>query len=395
MSIRLGYHYHIPARQTVDGILMPSYQGRFIDSLAKWCGNVVCFLHSPLESEQQFMDYKLRAQNVKLVDLGLHSSVPMRLFKSFWTVTSIREYLSGVDVMLLRGPSPLLPIIGTTIRNMPLVLMLVGDYLPSLNHHQPKWRQFLIWTWLVLNTKSQMEIARHNLTIVNSRLLYNQYRNRVQKLFEIRTTTLDQTDFTYKEDTCKCSPCHLLFVGRMSRLKGLIELIEAVSILVQGGDDVILDLVGPIESNDSIVSDLERVAKEFGISERVLYHGYKALGAELFAFYQRADIFVVASLSSFEGFPRVIWEAMSQSLPVVATTVGSVPFYLSNEVNALLVPPGDSVALAHAIACVLHTPELRRRMISAGYVLAKENTLEKRSFELVKLISEHCDSYRQ
>jgi glycosyltransferase involved in cell wall biosynthesis len=55
-------------------------------------------------------------------------------------------------------------------------------------------------------------------------------------------------------------------------------------------------------------------------------------------------------------------EATSVGLPVVATAVGGVPQILENEVDALLVPPGDAGALAEAMTRLTTDQELRKRL---------------------------------
>jgi glycosyltransferase involved in cell wall biosynthesis len=121
-------------------------------------------------------------------------------------------------------------------------------------------------------------------------------------------------------------------------------------------------------------------AKQEGVKDRVVYHGYKAVGPDLFAYYVAADIYVIASQSCFEGFPRTIWEAMAHSLPVVATRVGSIPDFI--EGAAELVEPKNHIALADGILKIIKTPELRKRNIRNGYSLAEKNTLEEQVGEM-------------
>ncbi len=73
-----------------------------------------------------------------------------------------------------------------------------------------------------------------------------------------------------------------------------------------------------------------------------------------------ADAFVLPS--RHEGLPVVLMEATSVGLPIVATAVGGVPQVLTNEVDALIVPPVDPEALAEAIARLSKDPALRERL---------------------------------
>jgi glycosyltransferase involved in cell wall biosynthesis len=288
--------------------------------------------------------------------------------------------------MLLRGPSPLLPLLARAARPLPTVLLLVGDYLTGLDSSvQPWWRRQLIRAWALWNRRAQDQAAKRSLTFVNSRKLYEDLKSSVPALVEIRTTTLRQDDFFVREDTCTSRPYRLLYTGRLAAEKGLLDLVEAVSLLVAQGEDVELDLVGWADREGAIVERLRQHAVARGVLERVSFHGYKPVGPELFAFYRQADIFVIASRC--EGFPRSIWEAMAHSLPVVATQVGSILEYVGQ--CALLVPPGRPDTLASAISELIHNPSRRREQIKKGFAIAQSSTLEYQVERMVSAIERY------
>ncbi|MGQ9851701.1 MAG: glycosyltransferase, partial [Aggregatilineaceae bacterium] len=319
MSLRLGFHYHIPMTRDTDGRLRtPGYQGRFLDSLARHCEQLVCFLHSPSPTDTSPLDYTIESRNVIWVDIGPHASVPRRMVGARKVMRIIAPWRSQLDAMLIRGPSPLLPVVAGAVKDLPTSLLLVGDYLAGIDDlPQPRWRKEAIRLWARWNHHQQMRVARRSLTFVNSRKLYNELRPFVRDLVETRTTTLTAADFYEREDTCTQRPIRLLYTGRMDRAKGLLHMVEALALLVQRGEDVVLDLVGWPQKGDPILDEVQVLAQQKGIADRVFYHGYKPVGPELFAYYKQADIYVIASTSSFEGFPRTIWEAMAHGLPVV------------------------------------------------------------------------------
>lgn len=390
--LRLGFHYHVPMCQGAGGVLKtPGYFGVFLDHLAAQCEMLMCFLHSPLPHEIPHLDYTLRAPNVQWVDIGPHSAFPIRVLRTRATTGVVKKWRNELDALLIRGPSPLLPAIAGAVDSLPTALLLVADYLAGIDDiNKPRWIKEIVRLWARWNHHQQMKVARRSLAFVNSRKLYNELRPMVTNLVETRTTTLTLADFYEREDTCTQRPVRLLYTGRIAHAKGLLQMVEALALLVNSGEDVVLDLVGWPEQGDPILDEVQALAREKGVVNRVLYHGYKPVGPELFAYYKQADIYVIASVSS-EGFPRTVWEAMANSLPVVATTVGSLPFYLHDRETAMLVPPRDSQQLAQAIATPIHDGELRRHLIHNGYALASENTLERRAREMVSLINDWCN----
>lgn len=376
----------MPAIRKNGGLYMPGYLGRFIDSLASFCEQVICFLHSPRPDELSGMDYRIVSPNVVLVDIGAHARVMERALKARSYTYFLKKYTSKLDVLLVRGPSPLLPAM-VFASHVPTAVMIVGDYVAGINDlPQPRWRKEAIRVWSYWNKWGQVRAARRSLTLVNSRVLFDELKTKVNNLFEIRTTTLTKDDFFLRFDTCQSNPCRLLYVGRMDRAKGLLEIVEAMTLLVGRGEDIVLNLVGPSVRGDPILEEIQTLAKEKNIADRVSYLGSRPLGPELFECYKTADIFVNASLAS-EGFPRTIWEAMAHSVPVVATRVGSIPAYIENA--AALVPSRDAAALAESIFHLVHDASLRQQFILCGQKLARENTLEHRTCEMVTILQDY------
>ena len=138
----------------------------------------------------------------------------------------------------------------------------------------------------------------------------------------------------------EADPPEILFAGRLSAEKGILELTEATRDLnlVVAGD-------GPLR---------ERVPGALGM----LPH------AELERRYRRAA--VVACPSRREGFGMACAEAMAHGKPVVATAVGGLLDLVADGETGLLVPPRDPTALRAALERLLADRELRARLGAAG-----------------------------
>ena len=147
----------------------------------------------------------------------------------------------------------------------------------------------------------------------------------------------------------------LAFAGRLTAPKDLGVALAAVAAC----DGVTLRLAGEGDERAA----LEARAAELGLDSRVEFLG--ALGRdEVLALFRAADAAILSS--AWENFPHTVVEALAVGTPVIATAVGGVPEVVADGENGLLVPPGDSAALAAAIRRFFAEPELRERLRSAA-----------------------------
>jgi len=202
---------------------------------------------------------------------------------------------------------------------------------------------------------------------------------------QIKTTTLSSEDFFQREDTCQNKIIEVLFTGRLDPLKGIYELIESVAELINLKYSIRLNIVGwEFEKNKPVEKELRRRVTRLKIVDDVTFHGRKSIGSELNAIYRFSDIYVLPSHE--EGFPRTIWEAMANSLPVITTDVGGIPSFLTHEENVIMIKPKKVEEITKAIKKVISEKELRMRLISNGQKIARENTLEKQTKIMVDIV---------
>lgn len=152
----------------------------------------------------------------------------------------------------------------------------------------------------------------------------------------------------------------LLYLTNLRRAKGLFDLLEAFALLRDEGLPVQLDLAGAFSSGgdrEAAAAAIERL----GGSVRV--HGVVD-GARKRDLLERADVFVLPSHA--EGHPYVVLEAMSASLPVVATSCGAIPETVLDGETGVLVPPHQPRTLADALRSLAADPARRLRMGAAG-----------------------------
>ena len=156
----------------------------------------------------------------------------------------------------------------------------------------------------------------------------------------------------------------LLSVGRLVEKKGYGDLLRALAALPADLHWRLSHIGG-----GPLSGDLQRLAEQLGLAERITWHGPQAQ-AEVLAAYREADLFVLASLvaksGDRDGLPNVLMEAQSQGLACLATAVAAIPELIDDGVSGTLVPPGEPAALAEALARLIAAPALRVRLGRAG-----------------------------
>lgn len=150
----------------------------------------------------------------------------------------------------------------------------------------------------------------------------------------------------------------IVAIGRLARQKNYECLIDAFSrIADQTGENLVI--YGEQYGDTGARSKLEGLVKGKGLEDRVFLPGETNCVQEKLA---GAKLYVLPS--DYEGMPNSLLEAMAVGVPCIATDCpcGGPRMVIENGVNGILVPVGDSNALAEAILRVLGDEDMRRRL---------------------------------
>lgn len=151
----------------------------------------------------------------------------------------------------------------------------------------------------------------------------------------------------------------ILFVGRLTTEKGIDVVLRAIARL-DPSLDVTFDIVGGGDQR----RNLEHLADQLGIADRVTFHGHTS-DEDLRALYSRASVFAIASIAELQSIATM--EAMASGLPVVAANAVALPHLVHDGENGYLFEPGNVDELAARLADVLTaSPEERLRMQQAS-----------------------------
>jgi len=151
----------------------------------------------------------------------------------------------------------------------------------------------------------------------------------------------------------------ILTVARLTEQKGIDTLIRAMAVLRDRGCRARLKIIGDGPERAS----LEKEAQALGLGDCVAFLGMLAQ-RELPQHYASCAVFVLPSLR--EGTGLVLVEALLCGAPVIATDYGGVTDIVRDQETGLLVPAGDSIALAEAIQRLLEDRLLAQRLAANG-----------------------------
>jgi len=159
------------------------------------------------------------------------------------------------------------------------------------------------------------------------------------------------------------------FVGRLEPVKGCIQFIRIVPEVIRNIPDSYFVVVG--DGPERVA--LESLAKTLNVENRVYFCGFRNDPMNVF---QSLDLYVLPSFN--EGVPLAMLEAMSNEVPVVATSVGGIPEVIKDRVNGILVPTNNPKALAESILESFNNPnETVKRVIEAKKTIMDEYDVQK------------------
>ena len=144
----------------------------------------------------------------------------------------------------------------------------------------------------------------------------------------------------------------LLYTGRIEKIKGIFELLDALEIIISNNSSITLTIAGSFSHSITEKEFLDQVTKR-KLNNNINYLGYVDIN-ELAEVYINSTLFIMPSY--FETFCISIAEAMYFGLPVIATNVGGVPSVLDHNKNGILIEKGDSDLLAKSIIDLLKQP---------------------------------------
>jgi len=177
----------------------------------------------------------------------------------------------------------------------------------------------------------------------------------------------------------------VLFVGRISYIKGVHVLMESLSHL---RDPIHLVIIGPPDWDHKYVESMKKlIDKENKKGKHRITYLDGQDQSTLLGWYRKATIFVLPSL--IEAFGVTLLEALSCGTPVVASNVGGIPEIIHDNEDGVIIPPNKSTELAHAIQRLLDDKKTRSFLGQNGREKVTKNFSKKTTIrKLLKIYDE-------
>jgi glycosyltransferase involved in cell wall biosynthesis len=229
----------------------------------------------------------------------------------------------------------------------------------------------------------EQRLCRTGLVFVQGEHMLNFYSSN-PKINLCVSSSIYENQIVPPRQTClRSDECRLLSVGRLVSIKGHVDLIKALAILKKKDSKCHykLTLVGEGELKKSLCD----LAKELGVNEQLQFLGQLGRN-EILEIFDDSDIFCLPSHS--EGTPKVILEAMTRALPVVATNVGGIPTTVWHEQTGLLVPARNPEALASSIKRIFDDSILREKCILGGLSISRKHTVDKEWGKMMQIVQQ-------
>jgi glycosyltransferase involved in cell wall biosynthesis len=372
----------------IAGLLEPSLESEFYEEFTELSKYLELIVVSDIVDSLNHRFKVYRAWTIRIPKVYGLSKILSYCYAVF-------KYRKSIDVIYVRTYSPPETAalwLGKRIFNKETVLMLSSTWFfesPSLKNRIYKWileKAVYAADLIILYTPLMLpEIEKNFPKIKKEKIKY------LHNAVNVERFTIGEPD---REVLKKYVPSMgserlLLYVGRISKKKGVLDLVKSFSKVVEKEPNVILVLAGREEKG--YADEVRRFVKELKLENNVIFLG-PVPNKEVIHLMRACDLFVYSSIGG-EGIPRAILEAMACGKPVIATKVSGILEAVRDGETGYVVEVGDYEGFSDKALKILRDKQLRERMsMNARALVEREFNYKKIIPQLAQLIE---DLYRE
>ena len=209
--------------------------------------------------------------------------------------------------------------------------------------------------------------------------IYAEYGYKKEKIVVIHNGINVEKTLTYHGNS---KPLLILSVGRFVEEKDYKTAIKAFEKLIRISRTSNISLHYDILGYGDLHDIIRKFINELGLNSEITLHDGRV---DLRGYYEKANIYL--NTSRHEGMSNTIMEAMSYSLPIVATNAGDTSYLVENEFNGFICKTMDSCTIAEKLSLLSSSVHLRAKMGANSYdKIRKEFSIEKLVSDYHRLI---------
>jgi len=235
-------------------------------------------------------------------------------------------------------------------------------------------------------TKLSDIIIVHNSNI--KRKLLERTGQKYQKKIVIIPHGVDTPILHKKITQTKKEKVNLVFTGFIRKNKGIEELIEAINLLDKQTKEKLKVIIAGsphIGDNVNYYKKIKDMIRKYGLEEAIELRIEFIPENELSKLLENADIIVLPYKDYFYEASGVLARVMGYGKPLICTNIPKFSSELKNEVDAIIIPPGDKNILAKAIKTLITNRELRQKLAQNLRKKAKLREWQKIAQKHIKL----------
>ena len=342
--------------------------GKLINELAQYFNEVRVCVHESLIRQREHD--LLLSSKVEFIKLPTGGGAISGLLNGKKCSLVYKETIKNSDFVFVRGV--LIPAVSElyyycSLYKKPIIHWLPGNPMALISsHNRSGFLKDLLSRYFIKGWEKKLHKG-HNTCLPNSYYLCNgteiSERHPSKNSETIISTTLSESDFYHRVDTCTNDTVNLTVVCYVRPEKGLEYLIQAMP-LIKSKKNIRLNIYGSRDRYEDYQCKLNQLVLDLGLEGAVMFHGH-CLPENVPKSLRKSDIFILPTLS--EGTPRVIIEAKANCVPVIATHVGGIPDSIKCGYDGLLISPKNPQAIADSVDKVLMDNELRKQLINNAF----------------------------
>ena len=302
----------------------------------------------------------IKSESITIHRISYYLPMLFNYFINFFSdIYRIRKTIkeSNFDIVLVNGTPQYKSAISGIIAKLPVVWIFEDTKMPPIVKWLSKQLAYRFATSIIVTGKCVYEYHIENTPLS-------------EKNVEIIPAPVDTNKFnrTGYVNNINGSKIKIVTVAGIIPVKGVEIFIEVAAKLSDNENLEFFIAGGEMESQQPYARLIKNlIDKNDKIRDRV-----KLLGMvdDVKSFLNESDIFVCTSHS--EAGPIAVWEAMSMSMPVVTTDVGSVSEYIVNGDSGFIVPIGDVSSLAAKVSYLADNPVVRENLGKKARKIAEE-----------------------